>query len=76
MTTTAGISGEMIRGMMIHCVEQRFEDIQAPRKVRWLTNNGSIFAAYRTLEIAATLNLELASRRSKAPRATAWPRHS
>jgi hypothetical protein len=43
---------------MIHCVEQRFEHIRAPRKVQWLTDNGSIFAAYRTLEIAAALNLE------------------
>ncbi|WP_342739700.1 integrase core domain-containing protein [Bradyrhizobium sp. B117] len=27
-------------------------------KVQWLSDNGSIFAAYRTLEIAAALNLE------------------
>ncbi|WP_456866645.1 DDE-type integrase/transposase/recombinase [Bradyrhizobium sp. USDA 4503] len=58
VATTAGISGEMIRDMMVHCVEQRFADIWAPRKVQWLTDNGSIFAAYRTLEIAAALNLE------------------
>ncbi len=32
--------------------------MRAPRKVHWLTDNGSIFAAYRTLEIAAALNLE------------------
>ena len=48
----------MIRDMMVHCVEQRFGDIRAPRKVQWLTDNGSIFAAYRTLEIAASLHLE------------------
>ena len=58
VATTAGISGEMIRDMMVHCVEQRFGDIRAPRKVQWLTDNGSILAAYRTLEIAAALNLE------------------
>jgi transposase InsO family protein len=28
-----------------------------PRKVQWLSDNGSIFAAHRTLEIAAALNL-------------------
>lgn len=58
VVATAGISGEMIRDMMVHCVEQRFGDIRAPRKVQWLTDNGCIFAAYRTLEIAAALNLE------------------
>ncbi|QIG95527.1 DDE-type integrase/transposase/recombinase [Bradyrhizobium sp. 6(2017)] len=76
VATTAGISGEMIRDMMIHCVEQRFEDIRAPRKVQWLTDNGSIFAAYRTLEIAAALNLEPCFTPVESPRATAWPRHS
>jgi transposase InsO family protein len=30
VATTAGISGEMIRDMMVHCVEQRFGDIRAP----------------------------------------------
>ena len=58
VATTAGISGEMIRDMMVQCVEQRFCDIRAPRKVQWLTDNGSIFAAHRTLEIAVALNLE------------------
>ena len=53
-----GISGEMIRDMMVQCVEQRFCDIRAPRKVQLLTDNGSIFAAHRTLEIAVALNLE------------------
>ena len=46
VATTAGISGEMIRDMMVHCVEQRFGDIRAPCKVQWLSDNGSIFAAY------------------------------
>jgi putative transposase len=58
VATTAGISGEMIRDMMVHCVELRFGNIRAPHRVQWLTDNGSIFAAYRTLEIATALNLE------------------
>jgi len=58
VATTAGISGEMIRDMMVQCVEQRFGDVRAPHRVQWLTDNGSIFAAGRTLEIAVALNLE------------------
>jgi transposase InsO family protein len=38
--------------------ERRFGDVRAPHKVQRLTDNGSIFAAYRTLEIAVALNLE------------------
>ena len=58
LATTAGISGEMIRDMMIECVERRFGGSRAPHNVQWLTDNGSIFAAYKTMNIALALNLE------------------
>ncbi len=48
----------MIRDMMIECVERRFGGSRAPHKVQWLTDNGSIFAAYKTMDIALALNLE------------------
>jgi transposase InsO family protein len=57
VATTAGISGEMIRDMMVRCVEQCFGTIRAPHPVQWLSDNGSIFAAYKTIEIAVALNL-------------------
>jgi putative transposase len=57
VATTAGISGEMIRDMMVRSVEQRFGAIRAPHSVQWLSDNGSIFAAHRTIEIALALNL-------------------
>jgi transposase InsO family protein len=57
VATTTGISGEMIRDMMVRCVEQRFGGIRAPHPVQWLSDNGSIFAAHRTVEIARALNL-------------------
>ena len=31
---------------------------RAPHRVQWLTDNGSIFAAAKTIEIALALNLE------------------
>jgi putative transposase len=57
VATTAGISGEMIRDMMVRCVEQRFGTIRAQHPVQWLSDNGSIFAAHKTIEIALALNL-------------------
>ena len=57
VATTAGISGEMIRDMMVRCVEQRFGALRAPHPVQWLSDNGSIFAAHKTIEIALALNL-------------------
>jgi putative transposase len=57
VATTAGISGEMIRDMMVRCVEQRFGTLRAPHPVQWLSDNGSIFAAHKTIEIALALGL-------------------
>ena len=58
VATTAGISGEMIRDMMVSCVEKRFVAVAAPHRIQWLSDNGSIFAAYKTIDIALSLNLE------------------
>ena len=58
LATTGGISGEMIRDIMVQCVERRFGTFRAPHRVQWLTDNGSIFAAHKTIEIAVALNLE------------------
>jgi putative transposase len=57
VATTAGISGEMIRDMMVRSVEQRFGTLRAPHPVQWLSDNGSIFAAHKTIDIALALNL-------------------
>lgn len=58
LATTSGISGEMVRDMMVQCVERRFGGDRAPHRVQWLTDNGSIFAAQKTIDIAVALNLE------------------
>jgi transposase InsO family protein len=48
---------EMIRDMMVQCVEKRFGTIGAPHPVQWLSDNESIFAAHKTIEIGLALNL-------------------
>ncbi len=73
---TAVISGEMIRDMMVRCVEQHFGAIRAPHPVQWLSDNGLIFAARESIEIALALTLAPCVTRSKARKATAWPRPS
>ena len=57
VATTAGISGEMIRDMMVAASSSALATIRAPHPVQWLSDNGSIFAAHRTIEIAVALNL-------------------
>jgi transposase InsO family protein len=42
VATTAGISGEMIRDLMVECGEAGFAAQRAPHSVQWLADNGSI----------------------------------
>jgi putative transposase len=58
VATTAGISGEMIRDMMVECIEARFGAPRAPARIQWLTDNGSVYAAAKTIDMALALNLE------------------
>jgi transposase InsO family protein len=58
VATTSGVSGEMIRDLRIECVETRFAAPRAPHPIQWLTDNGSVYAAAKTLDIATALNLE------------------
>lgn len=58
VATTAGLSGEMIRDMMVECVEARFGVPRAPARIQWLTDNGAIYAAAKTVDMALALNLE------------------
>lgn len=55
--TTGGISGEMVRDLMLACVERRFAAIRAPYPVQWLADNGSAYTAAETLVFAAALGL-------------------
>jgi putative transposase len=53
----AGISGSMVRDMMLEAVETRFAALQAPHALEWLTDNGSPYTAKATRDFAMALNL-------------------
>ena len=55
--STGGISGEMVRDLMLACVERRFNALRAPHPLQWLADNGSAYAARETLEFAVALAL-------------------
>ena len=55
----AGISGEMVRDLMIAAVERRFGPTRAPHAVEWLSDNGSAYTARETANTARALGLTL-----------------
>lgn len=58
VATTAGISGEMIRDIMVDAVEARFGPVErVSRPVEWLTDNGSCYTASETVSFALGLGL-------------------
>jgi transposase InsO family protein len=52
-TAGAGISGAMVRDMMLDCVERRFGAPRAPNPVQWLADNGSAYTAGATVDLVA-----------------------
>lgn len=55
--TTSGISGEMIRDLMVESLERRFGDARPPAPIQWLTDNGSCYRAHETIDFATDLGL-------------------
>lgn len=55
--STAGISGEMVRDIMLLSVEKRFGSYRTPHPIQWLADNGSGFTAEETVNFAIALGL-------------------
>ncbi|MGE0653418.1 MAG: IS3 family transposase [Alphaproteobacteria bacterium] len=55
--TGGGISGSMVRDLMLEAVESRFGAIRAPQPVEWLSDNGSPYTAGETVAFANALGL-------------------
>lgn len=55
----AGVSGEMVRDLMVAAVERRFGDTKSPHPVEWLSDNGSAYIAKDTADVARALGLKM-----------------
>jgi putative transposase len=57
IATTGGISGEMIRDLMLESVERRFANRALPHPIEWLSGNGSCYRDYETISSAQSIGL-------------------
>lgn len=55
--TTSGISGEMIRDLMVESLERRFGEARPPTPIQWLSDNGSCYRSHDTIDFATDLGL-------------------
>ena len=67
LATSAGISGEMVRDLMVAWVERRFGISKAAHPVEWLSDNGSAYIAKGTLDTATALGLKLCFTPARSP---------
>jgi putative transposase len=59
VATTAGISAEDVRDLMVASVEHRFGQVnQLPKAIEWLTDNGSCYTARDTRRFARDIGLK------------------
>ncbi len=71
-----GVSGPMVRDLMIAAIERRFGSLKVPHRVEWLSDNGSAYIAADTADTARALASLCFSRPCAAPKATACRRAS
>lgn len=67
LATTGGISGEMVRDLMVEAVEARFEDALPQQPIEWLTDNGSPYIARDTRSFAREIGLEPVTTAIRSP---------
>src|SRR5258708_21358014 len=58
VATTGGITGDMVRDLMVEAVESRFGTVAPTHRIEWLTDNGSPYIARDTRSFAREIGLE------------------
>jgi transposase InsO family protein len=55
--SSSGISGEMVRDLMLEAVERPFGTTRTPQPIQWFSDNGSAYSAHETVNFAIRLGL-------------------
>ena len=58
IATTGGISGDMVRDLMVEAVETRFDGKAPAQPIEWLTDNGSPYVARDTHSFSREIGLQ------------------
>lgn len=58
IATTGGITGDMVRDLMVEAVESRFGEALPAQPIEWLSDNGSPYIARDTRALAREIGLE------------------
>lgn len=68
MASNTGIDGQMVRDLMIDCIEVRFGSINhLPHKLQWLSDNGPAYVARSTIHFGRSLGFEICTTAPYSP---------
>ncbi|HVE49675.1 MAG TPA: IS3 family transposase [Casimicrobiaceae bacterium] len=67
IATTRGITGDMVRDLMVEAVEARFGDALPAHPIEWLSDNGSPYVARPTRAFARDIGLEPVTTALRSP---------
>jgi len=68
VATTGGISGDMVRDLMVESIEYRFGKVDIlPHPVQWLSDNGPAYIANETRSFARMIGIELCTTPYRSP---------
>lgn len=68
VASTSGISGEMIRDLIVEAIESRFGEVdQVPHRIEWLSDNGPAYTADQTRSFAASVGLVACTTPKESP---------
>ena len=68
IATTGGISGDMIKDLMAEAIDSRFGFVkQIPKRIEWLSDNGSAYTAHDTRSFAKMMGLEALTTPVRSP---------
>lgn len=68
VASNKGIDGEMIRDLMTETMHYRFGQVnELPRRIQWLTDNGSCYVARETVLFGRSIGLDICTTRPYSP---------
>jgi putative transposase len=68
IASTKGVDGEMIRDLMVSCIDSRFGQVpDLPRKLQWLSDNGPAYVSRETIHFGRTLGFEMCTTAPYSP---------
>ena len=67
VATTGGITGDMVRDLMVEAIEARFGSTLPEQPIEWLTDNGSPYIAHDTRAFARQIGLEPVTTAIRSP---------